>query len=175
MSGYVSDLPEFGSKRFKCARCDRWWIKSKAELLAEIGNAKIEDAAVLLSRCKHVGTSSGCGAYFADADIHVASPPPLHLRYRWLGQLERAGARLQALCDGCGRRRDFSPGQMKAMRERYGQDGDIAMQELSRRLRCKCGRRGAALEWVAPASGLPAFEGRRHKDRDARGSWRLSD
>lgn len=177
MAEKISDLSQFGSKLFKCARCNKWWAKSRAELLDEIGDVPLKDAPTLVAKCKHAGTFSGCGVYWATKDIHVDEPPPEHMRYRWLSQLEKAGARLTAQCDsGCGRVRTVSPREMKSWRERYANDGDISMAELARRLRCRCGRRGALLEWVAPASGLPPLEGKKRRaEKDFRGSWRLFD
>lgn len=176
MTERISDLSQFGSKLFKCARCDKWWAKSKAELLEELGDVPIQQAAALLAKdCKHAGTFSGCGAYWATKDIHVDEAPPGHLRYRWLSQLERVGATLNVQCDRCGRGRTVAPPEMKRIRQAHGQDGDLSMDMLSRRLRCKCGARAATLEWVAPASGLPPLGDRRKRDRDARGSWRLED
>lgn len=176
MAERISDLSQFGSKLFKCARCDKWWAKSKAELLEEIGDVSVRDAPTLLAKCKHASTFSGCGVYLASKDVHVDESPPDRLRYRWLGQLERVRATLEIQCDSCGRVRSLAPSQMNALRRKHSGDaGDIAMAELARRLRCRCGRKGVTLEWVAPASGLPPLGTKRQRDSEARGSWRLFD
>lgn len=124
MAERISDLSQFGSKLFKCARCNKWWAKSKSELLEEIGDVALRDVPVLLAKCKHAGTFSGCGVYWANNDIHVEESPPRHLRYRWLSQLEKVRATLTAQCDnGCGRVRTIS--------HREWQRGANAMQKTA--------------------------------------------